>query len=427
MVGGINYPLSLRERVRVRVKSPPTRLTQAQCDVILGRPTDSCVSLGIMTPTRKALAILGSTGSVGTQTLDVVRMFPDQFNVLGISCNRNLELLSDQIREFTPELVSSNATESEKSDLPRTGWRDCTLSELATHGDVDVVVTATVGDIAIGPTLGAIEAGKQIALANKETLVMAGELVTRLASENDVKILPLDSEPNAIWQCIRGEASAPAKLIITASGGAFRNTPISELSSVTPQQALQHPTWQMGRKITVDSATLMNKAFEVIEAHWLFGVPWEDIEIVVHPQSIVHSMVEFADGSVKAQLSTPDMRLPIQYALAYPDRLPNPNIPRFLPAKTRELTFSEYDPDRYPCFEMAIEFARRGGTWPAFLSRANDAAVEAFLDSRIGFLEIADLIRDALASHSPVSDPDLRDILAAGKDGFETVNDLAGA
>ena len=380
-----------------------------------------------MTPSKKALAILGSTGSIGTQTLDVVRTFPDRFGVVGLSCNRNLELLSTQIREFSPLLVCSNATESEKSDLPQTGWRDGSLSDLAVHPDVDTVVTATVGDIAIGPTLEAIYAGKQIALANKETLVMAGELITRSASESGVDILPLDSEPNAIWQCIRGEDSQPSKLIITASGGAFRDTPLSELGSVTPEQALQHPTWRMGQKITVDSATLMNKALEVIEAHWLFGVPWEDIEIVIHPQSIIHSMVEFADGSVKAQLSPPDMRLPIQYALLYPDRLPNPNVARFHPAKTRELTFFEYDPDRYPCFNMAIDFAKRGGTAPAFLSGANDAAVQSFLDGRIGFLEIESAIRSALSSHQPLLDPDLDDILNAGRQGYKAVRSMTGA
>ena len=380
-----------------------------------------------MTTPKKALAILGSTGSIGTQTLDVVRTFPDQFEVLGLSCNRSLELLSEQIVEFGPKLVCCNASDAEKSALPQTGWRTSTLTDIATDPDVDIVVTATVGDVAIGPTLEAIAAGKQIALANKETIVMAGELVTCRASEHGVDILPLDSEPNAIWQCLRGEDAASAKLIITASGGAFRDTPMTELASVTPQQALRHPTWRMGRKITVDSATLMNKAFEVIEAHWLFGVPWEDIEIVIHPQSIIHSMVEFADGSVKAQLSLPDMRLPIQYALAYPDRLPNPGIARFRPAETRELTFAEYDPERYPCFAMAIDFARRGGTWPAFLSRANDAAVESFLDRRISFVEIEKVIREALGRHCSVERPDLPDIISAGHEGYETVRDLAGA
>lgn len=380
-----------------------------------------------MTTARKALTILGSTGSIGTQTLDVVRTFPDQFEVAGLSCNRSLGLLSEQISEFNPKLVSCNGSQAEKSTLPQTGWRDSTLSELATHSDVDIVVTATIGDIAIGPTLDAIDAGKQIALANKETVVMAGELVTRRAAAMSVDILPLDSEPNAIWQCIRGEDPTQTRLIITASGGAFRDTPIPELGSVTPQQALKHPTWRMGQKITIDSATLMNKAFEVIEAHWLFGVPWDDIEIVIHPQSIVHSMVEFADGSVKAQLSPPDMRLPIQYALAYPARLPNPSIARFQPAKTRELTFFEYDPERYPCFEMAIDFAKRGGTCPAFLSRANDAAVEAFLDHKIGFLEIETVIREALGRHDNVEQPELSDIISAGQAGYDSVSRLVGS
>ena len=382
---------------------------------------------------KKMLAVLGSTGSVGTQTLDVARGLPDRFGVVGLSCNRNLSRLAGQIREFEPSLVCCNGSDAEKAALPQNGWRDCSLDELVTDDSVDVVVTATVGDVAIGPTLAAIGAGKQIALANKETVVMAGELVTRLAAERGVDILPLDSEPNAIWQCVRGEsgaggqpASGVSRLIITASGGAFRDTPLGKLGSVTPAQALRHPTWTMGRKITVDSATLMNKAFEVIEAHWLFGVAWDDIEIVIHPQSIVHSMVEFVDGSVKAQLSPPDMRLPIQYALTYPERLPNPKVARFNPSDTGALTFSEPDAERYPCFDMAIGFARRGGTWSAALSGANDAAVEAFLDGRIGFLEIEQAIRAALSGHDSVEHPELDDIIAAGRFGYDAVRALAG-
>ena len=377
------------------------------------------------------LAVLGSTGSVGTQTLDVARALPERFGVAGLSCNRSLGTLAGQIREFSPSLVCCNGSDSEKAALPQNGWRDCSLDDLVTHPDVDVVVTATVGDVAIGPTLAAIGAGKQIALANKETVVMAGELVTRLAAKHGVDILPLDSEPNAIWQCVRGESGASgagaavSKLIITASGGAFRDTPLHELGSATPAQALKHPTWNMGRKITVDSATLMNKAFEVIEAHWLFGVAWDDIEIVIHPQSIVHSMVEFVDGSMKAQLSPPDMRLPIQYALTYPERLPNPSVARFNPASAGALTFAEADPARYPCFDMAIGFARRGGTWAAALSGANDAAVEAFLAGRIGFLEIEPAIRAALGGHASVEEPDLDDVIAAGRFGYDAVRALA--
>ena len=378
----------------------------------------------IMNGRKKGLAILGSTGSVGTQTLDVVRAFPDRFDVVGLTCNRSLELLGRQIREFRPKFISCNGTEAEKAPLLADGCSELSLMDMVREDDVDIVVTATLGDIAIAPTLAAIAAGKQIALANKETIVMAGEMVMRNAAARGVDLLPLDSEPNAIWQCIRGEDSSVSRLIITGSGGAFRDTPIRELAFVTPEQALRHPTWSMGKKITVDSATLMNKAFEVIEAHWLFGVPWDAIEIVIHPQSIIHSMVEFVDGSVKAQLSPPDMRLPIQYALTYPDRMPNPQISRFEPAATGALTFLDWEPERYPCFEMAIGFAKRGGTWPAALSGANDAAVEGFLAGRIGFLEIEQVIREALDGHKSIDNPDLADVVAAGNAAHDRVAEL---
>ena len=380
-----------------------------------------------MTTTPKGLAILGSTGSIGTQTLDVVRSFPDRFGAIGLTCNRSLKLLREQVDEFHPKYIHCNGTESEKAPILADGCVERDLDEIVCEPDVDMVVTATIGDVAIGPTLAAIDAGKTIALANKETVVMAGEVVTTKAKAKGVDLLPLDSEPNAIWQCIIGESFPVSKLIITASGGALRHTPVEDLGSVSPQQALRHPTWSMGRKITVDSATLMNKAFEVIEAHWLFGVPWDDIEIVIHPQSIIHSMVEFVDGSVKAQLSPPDMRLPIQYALAFPDRIPNPSIRRFDPIETGQLTFKPWDPARYPCFDMAIDFARRGGTWPAALSGANDAAVEAFLDGKIGFLEIEQVIRDALDGHRSVEAPQLDDIIEAGKTGRDRAAALAGA
>lgn len=373
---------------------------------------------------KKGLAILGSTGSVGTQTLDVVRTFPDLFDVVALACNRNVELLNKQVQEFAPRFIHCNAAESEKSQVLSKGVAERDLIELVRHDDVDIVVTATTGAVAIAPTLAAISARKQIALANKETIVMAGEMVTSLANSEGVDLMPLDSEPNAIWQCVRGERSTVSRLIITASGGAFRDTPLNQLSSVTPEQALKHPTWSMGRKITVDSATLMNKAFEVIEAHWLFGMPWDDIEIVIHPQSVIHSMVEFVDGSVKAQLSKPDMRLPIQYALLYPDRLDNPNIDRFDPLTTASLTFQDWERERYPCFDMAIGFAKRGGTWPAALSGANDAAVNAFLKERIGFLEIEQVIHAALNDHVSVADPDLSDIIQAGQNGHDRVRDL---
>ena len=380
-----------------------------------------------MNGSKKGLVILGSTGSVGAQTLDVVRTFPDEFDVVGLACNRNIELLREQVQEFDPRFINCNAAKDEISRLLSSGVEERDLIEMVCHDDVDIVVTATTGHVAIAPTLAAISARKQIALANKETIVMAGEMVTSLASAEGVDLMPLDSEPNAIWQCIRGERATVSRLIITASGGAFRDTPLSQLSSVTPQQALKHPTWSMGQKITVDSATLMNKAFEVIEAHWLFGMPWNEIEIVIHPQSVIHSMVEFVDGSVKAQMSKPDMRLPIQYALLYPDRMENPNIDRFDPLSIGSLTFRDWDRDRYPCFDMAIGFAKRGGTWPAALSGANDAAVDAFLNGRIGFLEIERVIQAALSDHYSVEDPDLSDIISAGRDGYDRVCDLVGS
>ena len=359
------------------------------------------------------LAVLGSTGSVGTQTLDVIRSFPGEFHVMGLAARRNIGLLESQVKEFGAEFVSCEGTPHEKAALLSNGCRDSSMEEMARHPEVDTVVAATVGDIGLGPTFAAIEAGKRVALANKESVVMAGEAITQLAASKGVDLLPVDSEPSAIWQCLRGEDRGISKLIITASGGAFRDMPVEKMADVTPEQALNHPTWNMGPKITIDSATLMNKAFEVIEAHWLFGVPWDDIEVVLHPQSYIHSMVEFVDGSVKAQISPPDMRLPIQYALFYPERVPNESIARFDPVSTGELTFKPWEPERYPCFSMALEVAKRGGTWPAALCGADDAAVDAFLDGRIGFLEIGTVISEALEDHEPTWDPSPDDLLAA--------------
>ena len=347
-----------------------------------------------MTREIKRLAVLGSTGSIGTQTLDVVRSFPDDFRVIGLAARRSLELLEAQVREFRPKLVSCEGSVEEKAALVSNGCVDCGMEEMVRDP--------------------AIDAGKDIALANKETVVMAGEMLTAEAKRRGVSVLPLDSEPNAIWQCLRGEDGTVSKLIITASGGSFRNTPLTELGSATPEQALNHPTWKMGAKITVDSATMMNKAFEVIEAHWLFGVPWDDIEVVIHPQSMIHSMVEFVDGSVKAQISPPDMRLPIQYALFYPDRVYNESIRLFDPVATGSLTFEPWDPERYPCFDIALEIAKRGGTWPAALCGADDVAVEMFLSGRIGYLEIGTVIQQALRDHQGVESPSLDEVLAAG-------------
>jgi 1-deoxy-D-xylulose-5-phosphate reductoisomerase len=371
------------------------------------------------------LAVLGSTGSVGTQTLDVVRSFPGEFNVVGLAARRSIELLAAQVKEFETKLVSCEATSDERAMLLSNGCTECGMEEMVRHPEVDTVVAATVGDVGLEATFAAIDAGKRIALANKESVVMAGEAVMRLAAQNEAELIPVDSEPSAIWQCLRGEKNV-SKLIITASGGAFRDIPAEKMADVTPDQALRHPTWSMGPKITIDSATMMNKAFEVIEAHWLFGIPWDDIEIVLHPQSFIHSMVEFVDGSVKAQVSTPDMRLPIQYALFFPDRMPNKLIPRFDPVSIAELSFKPWEPERYPCFNMALDIAKRGGPWPAALCGADDAAVKAFLERRIGFLEIETVIREALKSHEPNLDPSIDDVIVAAASARSCVADIVG-
>jgi len=253
---------------------------------------------------------------------------------------------------------------------------------------------------------------------------MAGEQLTSLAESNSVSLMPIDSEPSAIWQCLRGENNNISKLIITASGGPFRNTPVRSLPNVTPTNALQHPTWKMGQKISVDSATMMNKAFEVIEARWLFNVPWENIEVIVHPESIIHSMVEFSDGSTKAQLSYPDMIVPIKHALFFPDRAPKSNTNPFDPNKTKSLTFESLDQDKYPCFEIALKIAKRGGTWPSALSGADEAAVEAFLDSRIKFTEIHTLIEQAIQNHESITKPTTAEMLKASHWAYDRVSEL---
>ncbi|NQW17260.1 MAG: 1-deoxy-D-xylulose-5-phosphate reductoisomerase [Chloroflexi bacterium] len=346
----------------------------------------------------RRVAVLGSTGSVGTQTLDVIRAFPDKFDVVALSAGKNLGLLAQQIDEFNPEYVLCEDSEALKS-LP---GRDCgSLEEMATLPEVDVVMVSTVGSAGLLPTVRALEAGKSVALANKEVLIMAGEQVMDASRRFNNQILPVDSEPSAIWQCMLGERDAVRKLIITASGGAFRDRSPTELGNVTPEEALNHPTWSMGRKITIDSATLVNKAFEVIEAHWLFDMPYDKIDVVIHRQSIVHSMIETADGIVKAHLGSPDMRYPIQYALSHPQRVFNPGLKPFDPVETGSLTFEAMDPQLYPCFELAIDVGRRPGTWGAALMGADEAAVEMFLENRIKFTEIPDVIRAVVDQHTP--------------------------
>ena len=359
----------------------------------------------------KRLAILGSTGSIGRQTLEVVRAFPHRFEVVALASGRNLTLLKGQVREFKPKLVSTEVG-AEGERIPKA--RHVHIEEIATHPDVDLVVVATAGKAGLAPTLAAIRAGKMVALANKEVLVMAGEIVTAEARKYGVEILPIDSEHSAIWQCLRGEDKKEiARLILTASGGPFRLKSAVQLAAVTPEDALRHPTWQMGTKVTIDSATLMNKGMEIIEAHWLFGVPYPRIEVVIHPQSIIHSMVEFADGSTKAQLSLPDMRLPIQYALTYPERWEGPFRPSVDFSVMGSLNFEAVDLQRFPCLRIAREAAEKGGTYPAVLSAADEVAVDLFLRKKINFPDIPKLVERTLERHNVVNNPSLEDIIAA--------------
>ncbi|MBI2909453.1 MAG: 1-deoxy-D-xylulose-5-phosphate reductoisomerase [Chloroflexi bacterium] len=354
----------------------------------------------------KRIAVLGSTGSIGQQTLEVARDFPDRLKIVGLAAGGNLGLLAQQVREFGPSLVSFGG---EGLDLRRVP-----MEEMASHPDVDVVVVATSGKAGLAPTLAAIRAKKGVALANKEVLVMAGEVVMAEARRQGVEIMPIDSEHSALWQCLRGEENREvARLLLTASGGAFRDWPLGKLESVTPEEALRHPTWRMGRKVTIDSATLMNKGMEVIEARWLFGVPFNQIQVVMHRESIVHSLVEFVDGSVKAQMGPPDMRLPIQLSLSYPERWGNPTLPRLNLKEVGALSFGEVDLERYPCLRLALEAGRRGGTYPAVLSAADDVAVALFLQGRIGFQDIARVVEETVAKHVTVDRPNLDNILAA--------------
>jgi 1-deoxy-D-xylulose-5-phosphate reductoisomerase len=369
-----------------------------------------------MTEPVKGVAILGSTGSIGRQTLDVIRQLPGRFRVVGLAGGANHTLLEDQSREFHPDVVWCQVAERHMDVKAASGRRAtwATMEEMAAHPDVDIVVVGTAGAAGLAPTLAALRAGKAVALANKEVLVMAGQIVTREAERGGGELRPVDSEHSAIWQCLWGEDIASVeKIILTASGGAFRDLAVRDLERVTPREALRHPTWDMGRKITIDSATLMNKGFEAIEARWLFNVPMDRIEIVMHRESIVHSLVEFADGSVKAQLGEPDMRLPIQCALNYPDRVACEGVPRLSLARTKSLSFGEPDLGRYPCLRIALEAGAKGGTWPAVLAAADEVAVEHFAMGAIGFTEIARIVDSALSAHSGSADPSLETIVEA--------------
>ena len=359
----------------------------------------------------KNLVILGSTGSIGRQTLDIVRAFPQEFKVIGLAAGHNTKLLSKQIQEFKPKHIYSLAT----TNLPTSETSFTSLSEMASIPEVDIVIVATTGSAGLIPTLNALKEGKSVALSNKEPIVMAGHLIKSYESLYGGHILPVDSEPSAIWQCIQGEDNEIRRLIITASGGPFREWDTSELDSVTPSQALNHPTWAMGEKITIDSATLMNKAFEVIESHWLFNVDWNSIKVMIHPQSTIHSMVEFQDGSVKAQLGPPDMRLPIQYALFYPNRLSNELIPKLDTNNVYSFDLKPLNPDRYPCFELALATAKNGGTFPTILSSADEVAVNAFLKGKLSFTQIPNLIERVINEHQPSSGTDISEIIEADR------------
>jgi 1-deoxy-D-xylulose-5-phosphate reductoisomerase len=371
------------------------------------------------------LAILGSTGSIGRQTLDVVRAFPDHFRVVALAARENADLLAEQAAEFAPELVALSSEDAAAHARLRAALPDGTrlatgaegLAAVATHPRAEIAVAATSGLIGLGPTLAAIRAGKDIALANKETLVMAGHLVMEAVRRAGVALLPVDSEHSALWQCLRGEQVAEVRrLLLTASGGPLLQLPAERMAEVTVEQALAHPTWRMGPKVTIDSATLMNKGLEVIEAHWLFDVPFERIEVVVHPQSIIHSMVEFVDDSIKLQASLPSMHLPIQDALSYPARLDREQTDLRRPLRWDEvarLDFEAVDMDRFPCLRLAFAAGARGGTAPAVLVGADEQAVKLFLDGMVRLTEIPVLIESALADHAVVAEPDVAAIQTA--------------
>ncbi|OGQ46402.1 MAG: 1-deoxy-D-xylulose-5-phosphate reductoisomerase [Deltaproteobacteria bacterium RIFCSPLOWO2_02_FULL_44_10] len=385
----------------------------------------------------KSLVILGSTGSIGSSTLDVVRRHRDRFKIVGLTARHQIHLLADQIQEIEPEVVCvgtpalaaelqqllahppslpKNRGELRRDTRKKAGKIEILVGEeglvsLATHDQATLIVSALVGAVGLTPTLAAIRAKKNIALANKETLVVAGELMMKEAKKNHIRLLPVDSEHSALFQCLEGqEKKNLRKITLTASGGPFRQTPLSKLSSVTVADALRHPNWSMGKKITIDSATMMNKGLEVIEAFWLFERPLEQIEVVIHPQSIIHSFVEFEDSSVLAQLGLPDMRTPIAYALAYPERITS-GVASLDLTKMNSLSFEPVDHTRFPCLRLASEAAKCGKSMPAVLNAANEIAVDAFLHERIRFLDIARIVEETMMQHSPRSWRTLEEIL----------------
>jgi len=365
----------------------------------------------------KKISLLGATGSIGIQTLDIIKEHPDKFQLVAFSAGKNIEVTKQIMRDFSVPLVSvlteKDAVELGK-EFPRTElvFGEQGLVQVAAHAGADVLVNAVLGSVGLRPTLEAIKKGITIAIANKETLVTAGHLVMNAANEYNVPILPVDSEHSALFQAMNGERrSEIAKIIITASGGSFRDLTREELKNVTVKDALNHPNWSMGSKITIDSATMMNKGLEVIEARVLFDIPYDDIEVLLHRESIIHSLVEFQDTSVIAQLGTPDMRVPIQYALSYPERLTRPTAPRLNLAQIGKLHFEEMDYTRYHALKLAIDAGRAGGTMTTVLNAANESAVSLFLQEKIGFLTIDELIERAMDEHTNLTNPDLETIL----------------
>ncbi len=380
----------------------------------------------------KNLSILGSTGSIGCNALKIVEMFPDRFSVKALAAKNNTTLLASQVERFSPEIVvvfdETRAHELKSMRPSETGveiiYGENGYRAAATLDSVEMVVSAVVGAAGLMPTLAAIEAGKNVALANKETLVMAGEIVVNRAALNSVKILPIDSEHSAIFQCIAGNRRQDlVEILLTASGGPFLNRPENEFVKIKPQDALNHPTWRMGKKVSVDSATLMNKGLEVMEAKCLFGVPHDMIKVLIHPQSVIHSMVSFKDGAVMAQMGIPDMKGAIAYALSYPERLalkqPSPDFTRI-----GALTFEKPDLEKFPCLDLAYRACETGETLPAVLNAANEVAVRAFLKRRVPFVKIPEVIRETMERHNVVPDPALDDILEADRWAREQARNL---
>lgn len=381
--------------------------------------------------TKKRIAILGSTGSIGTQALDVIREQKEYFEVEVLTANNNLELLIQQAIEFKPNVVviankqKADALKSALANEPVKVYSGMeAIAQVVEMDSVDMVLTAMVGYSGLIPTIHAIKAKKPIALANKETLVVAGALITQLAKENTVNIYPVDSEHSAIFQCLAGEWHNPIeKIYLTASGGPFRGKKAEELANVTKQQALKHPNWDMGAKITIDSASLMNKGLEVIEAKWLFNLTAEQIDVIVHPQSIIHSIVQFQDGSMKAQMGLPDMKLPIQYALAYPQRV-QASFPRFNFANYPALTFEKPDIETFRNLALAFEALKKGGNMPCILNAANEVVVEAFLQDKIGFLQMSDVIEKTMQKASFINNPTLKDYINSDEEARKIAIEL---